>query len=311
MSPDITVLVCTYNRAADLKELLESVCCQRCDGFDYEILVVDNNSTDSTRATVRSASETASIAVRYLFEPRQGKSFALNSGLEEAQGELVAVIDDDQLMPDDYLSTVVQAFRDHPGVTFIGGKVLPMWEVDPPSWLTPNHWSPLGMSDYGQEAFMVDEDRPVCLLTCTFRVDDLKSVGGFRKELGVTGSNGIGSTEDAEIQARLWRSGRRGLYMPQLVLRHRAPAERVTKEHFLRWHRGHGRFRALYAEPEAERSWFRLLGVPSHMYRQALLDVFALMKHSIAGGDAAFEYKTRLWFFFGFVQERLKRVLLR
>lgn len=303
---DLTVLVCTYNRADDLSELLESVLAQPTDGrFEYEVFVVDNNSSDRTRAAVEALIARGSPRLRYQFEGRQGKSFALNTGLASARGEIVAIIDDDQLMPPGYLIEMMAAFRGQPEVAFIGGKVLPIWEEEPPSWLTPQHWGPIGMADYGDEPIKVNEHRAICLLTCAFRIADLRSVGGFRLELGVTGSDAIGGIEDAEIQERLWRSGRPGLYLPALVLRHRAPRRRLTHAHFLRWHRGHGRFRALHREVGAEHSRAWLFDVPGYIYRQALLDLFGWLGNMARGrSERAFDNRARLCFFKGFFQQR-------
>src|SRR5262245_16316067 len=145
---DITVLVCTYNRREDLRELLASALSQQIDGlFTYEILVVDNNSSDGTRELVESLIAGGHEAVRYLFEPRQGKSFALNMGLDEAHGAIYLIADDDLVLPPDYLRRVWEAFRADPEVSVVAGKVLPLWSGAVPAWLTQAHWSALALCD--------------------------------------------------------------------------------------------------------------------------------------------------------------------
>lgn len=302
---DLTVLICTYNRARDLDELLETIDAQtHTDDSTFEVIVVDNNSTDDTGAVVGNWIARASLPLRYIREPRQGKSFALNHGLAEAAGEIVAIIDDDQLLPSDYLRELVAAFRARPDSAFIGGKVLPIWEAPPPQWLTPDHWGPIGMLDHGDEPFVVNAERPICLLTCAFRREDLLRVGGYREHLGVSGSS-IGSTEDADILERLWSTGREGYYLPALRLRHKAPAARLTRAYYRRWHRGHGRFQSLRRGPQVEASRLRIFDVPSHMYRQVLADLGSCVISAVRGSqEGTFRSAANVNFFLGFFAHR-------
>jgi glucosyl-dolichyl phosphate glucuronosyltransferase len=303
----LTVLICTYNRAADLRKAVHSAVGQQgLESGAYEVIVVDNNSTDGTRDVVAGFGPPTGVELRYYFEQRQGKSHALNTGLSNAAGAIVSIIDDDQIMPPNYAAELLRLFGEHPEASFIGGKVLPVWESEPPTWLTSERWSPIGMSDYGDEPFLVNAKRPVCLLTCAFRLADLNAVGGFRTELGVTGS-AMGSTEDAELLERLWSSGRPGRYEPSLVLRHLAPARRLTQSYYRRWHRGHGRYSALRREPSVERSSFRVLDVPSHMYRQAVLDGMRWVSRALRRDrEAAFNLECSLCFFSGFLAQRTR-----
>jgi glycosyltransferase involved in cell wall biosynthesis len=309
MAPDIAILICTYNRSTGLAALLETACNQSSANFGYEVIVVDNNSSDDTKSVIQSIQRRATQPPRYVFEGRQGKSFALNTGLEHVNAPLCVIIDDDQSMPEDYLSRLVTSFAENAAISFIGGKVLPIWEITPPEWLTPGHWSPLGMADHGDEPFFVDQDCDICLLTFAFRVEDVLSIGGFRNELGVTGSR-MGSTEDADLIGRLIANGKRGIYMPELVLRHHAPLRRMTRQYYYRWHYGHGGFSALRRDEEVERASFQLLDVPSHMYRQAFSDLRRSLLSRVFGRiDDSFDPELRLSFFFGFFAQRAKSKL--
>lgn len=304
MKPDISVLVCTYNRADDLAILLESLCNQDGCGFTYEVVVVDNNSTDSTRDRVEEVCEHAQVVPRYLFEARQGKSYALNRGLAAIRATRCLVIDDDQTVPQGYLALLLKTFGDHPDVSFIGGKVLPIWEIPPPEWLTKEHWAPLGMADYGDEPFFVDQHRQVCLLTFAFDVEAVIGAGGFRDDLGVMG-NQMGSTEDAELIQRLIATGRKGLYWPELLLHHHAPSNRMTREYYRRWHFGHGGYYAQWRNVEVESSRFRILDVPGHIFRQMLRDVGNLIYNYLIGDSkATFALQLRLCFSHGFIRRR-------
>ena len=301
--PAITLLVCTYNRAHDLRELLETALVQETDGeFDYEILVVDNNSTDATRGVVDA--HAASGRVRYLFEARQGKSYALNTGLAAARADLYVIVDDDFLLPRDWVKTIVRAFHDRPDLSFVSGRVLPFWMGPVPAWLGPEHWSAIALADYGETAFEASSDRQVCLLACAFRRADVMAVGGYEGRLGVSASR-IGGVEDLEILQRLWAAGRKGLYLPGLSFQHKVQPSRLTRAYHRRWHTDHGRSYAQLRDADFEESSARLWDVPLHVFRglaSALVRCTALQLRGRR--DEAFLEETRIRFFLGFIAER-------
>jgi glycosyltransferase involved in cell wall biosynthesis len=304
--PILTLLVCTFNRAGDLSELLRTALAQETDGtFTYEILVVDNNSTDDTRRVVDGFRARGHTNVRYLFEPRQGKSHALNTGLDAIRTPLYTIADDDFVLPPDWVQRIVDVFRGRPEVSFVSGKVLPFWQGTVPSWLTQDHWSAVALADYGDREFEASAANPVCLLACSFRLADVRAAGGYDAALGVSARQ-IGGVEDLEILQRLWNSGRKGLYVPAIHFQHKVGASRLTKRYHRRWHAGHGRFYAALREPAFELSSKRVLGVPGHVYRQAADAAAAWCGQVLRlNFDRAFLFETRLWFFAGFVRSRL------
>jgi glycosyltransferase involved in cell wall biosynthesis len=302
---DISLLVCTYNRCKDLRELLETALAQDTGGeFSYEIVVVDNNSTDKTRDTVKDFIEAGHGNLRYLFEARQGKSYALNTALDAAAGWAYVITDDDFILPTGWLRDIYHAFRSHPEAAVISGKVLPRWEGEVPAWLTKDHWSAIAMADYGEQPFYADEQNQICLLAGAFRRAPVQDVGGYEPELGVSPDQ-IGGIEDLDILQRLWKAGHRALYQPHIAFEHKVGANRLTKAYHRRWHKGHGRFYAALRDERMEASIGYLLGVPAHLYRQALNDALAWVKCRVLRRDAeAFVHETRLCFFAGFFNKR-------
>ncbi len=302
---DVTLLVCTFNRSTDLRELLQTAVSQKTNGtFTYEILVVDNNSTDDTRATVESFITDGHRNLRYILEPRQGKSFALNTGLKAAAGKIFTITDDDFILPPDWVSKIVEAFAQYPGASFVSGKVHPAWQGPVPSWLTRDHWAAVALADYGDEPFFTDENHQICLLACSFRKDDVRAVGGYRGDLGVS-RNRIGGVEDLEILQRLWHSGRKGIYQPHIGFQHKVQAARLSKAYHRRWHMGHGRFYANLRDENFERSSVRFFDVPGHVYRQLASSILKWIKCTmLLKSDAAFSEETKLRFLFGFLLER-------
>jgi glycosyltransferase involved in cell wall biosynthesis len=235
------VVVSTYNRAPQLRAALDALLTQSGD-IPYEVIVVDNNSTDDTSAVVASLADSAGGRLRYTFEPRQGLSHGRNSGIASCDAPLIALTDDDVCVARDWILQIRRTFDAHPTIDYIGGRVLPRWQAPPPEWLTTAHWAPLALQDYGPEPFVTGRDRAICLVgaSLAFRRQVFDVVGPFSPALGRI-KDGIGSTEDHDMQLRTWRAGMRGLYAPAVLSFADVTADRMVRAYHRRWHRGHGR----------------------------------------------------------------------
>ncbi|HEV3485992.1 MAG TPA: glycosyltransferase, partial [Vicinamibacterales bacterium] len=232
----LTVAICTYNRAPSLLTALRALVAQRDPATPFEIIVVDNNSTDGTCGAVQSFG----AAVRYIFEPRQGLSHARNTAIEAATGDIIAFTDDDVEVGPGWAAVLQHAVATHPDVDCFGGRVLPRWHEQPPVWLTRAHWGPLALQDHGEEPRIFDAQNPLCLIgaNVAFRRSVFARVGHF-SPLVQRVKDGIGSTEDHELLLRLYADGGRALYLPDLLVTTEIPQERLTREYHRRWHRGH------------------------------------------------------------------------
>jgi cellulose synthase/poly-beta-1,6-N-acetylglucosamine synthase-like glycosyltransferase len=184
--------------------------------------------------------------IRYAFEPRQGLSHGRNAGIALARSPIIAFTDDDVRVADDWIVQLKRAFDTHPDVAYIGGRVLPQWLAPPPPWLTNAHWAPLALQDYGPDVQVSGRDRAVCLVgaNLAFRRQLFERVGIFTASFGRV-KDGIGSTEDHDIQLRAWRAGLWGLYVPSIVVVADVTADRLEKRYHRRWHQGHGRHCAM------------------------------------------------------------------
>jgi glucosyl-dolichyl phosphate glucuronosyltransferase len=275
-----TVLVCTYNRAPHLRQTLEALrAMDAVPDCHVDIIVVDNNSTDDTAAVAAQAVRDPGIPVTLLREPRQGKSFALNRGLADARGDIIALTDDDVLPSAGWLARIVADFRER-DVTFVFGKVLPRWSrVPPPELLTrraQDVWGPLAIVDYGDvAAAYVPESTGQRLpigANLAFARTALATIGGWRNDLGKV-NNTLISGEDHEIFMRLRRLGLyAGYYDPLVTVRHYVPASRLTRRYFRNWFFWHGKTEALMLDdlyPNLEMSSVpSVAGVPRFLYRQ-------------------------------------------
>src|SRR5687767_3515333 len=145
-----TVIVCTYNRCESLAETLDSLCQMRVPAeIAWDLIVVDNNSTDATRATVeRAAEKWRGLSIRYIFEKTPGLSYARNAGVMASTASIIAFTDDDVLVEEDWLVRIVNAFETRQ-VQCVGGPIRPYWLAPRPSWLTDGLLPVLAMLDYG------------------------------------------------------------------------------------------------------------------------------------------------------------------
>ena len=302
---DITALICVYNGLPVIEESIRSILAQRTNGlFSFEVLAVDNNSSDGGVTLLKEVEAAHSGVLRVISEGQQGKSYALNAGLAAARGHIVSVIDQDEILPPNWLAEIWEAFEVYPDAAFVGGKVLPIWPSALPPWVTPEHWSPLAICDYGDKPRRIDRNTPLCLLAGSFRRLDLVAVGGYREDLGIQPGR-LGSVEDDDVYKRLIESGRQGIYLPAIMLYHRIELQRITRQYHRRWHQGHGRYYGKMRLPSHEASRWRLLGVPGHMWRQAATDVRSWLACTFRRDEAhAFSSELRLRFFLGFVRNR-------
>lgn len=304
---DVSVVIGTYNRGHMLGAALESLMTQEANGVRYEVIVVDNNSTDNTREVIHSFAG-RNIAVRYIFEGRQGISHARNAGISRSHSPLVAFTDDDIRVAADWITTIKRSFDAHPEVGFIGGKVLPVWTETPPAWLTRDHWMPLGLQDHGDSQFYLDQNKVIGVISANLAVrrELFDRVGMFTPQVHRVKS-GIGTMEDHEFIIRLWQAGVIGLYLPRLLVHAPVERERTRKKYHRRWHKGHGRSYAILREERMEKASWYLFGVPAHLYRQAMSDTMGLIKNWLWRREShAFLCEVHLWFFLAFWLKRLQ-----
>ena len=303
--PAISVVLCTWNRATLLEGALAALVRQN-DPPDHEIVVVDNVSPDDTRHVIELYAA-AHPEIRYVRERAAGLSHARNTGMASTTGSMVAFTDDDVRVPPEWLRVIATTSARHPDAAFFGGPVLPEWPASVPAWLTDDRWNALGAQSYGSQAFKVGDSRPVCLIGANLivRRPALNHIGPFNPAVQRV-HDGIGSTEDDEYQRRLWAAGAHGVYEPMLHVGAVISADRLTKRYHRRWQFGHGRHIARMQVPEMEDARLRILGIPSHLVRQAGVDaVHAVSSRLRRNTAAAFDAELRIWFTAGFIRERL------
>ena len=307
--PALSVVMSTYNRGALLEGAIRSVLAQREHTAPFELIIVDNNSSDATREIVERVAA-SDPRVRYVFEPQQGLSSARNTGIRVAAAPLVAFTDDDVRATPDWIAALLRAFDESPEADFVGGRVLPLWPSSPPAWLTREHWAPLALVDYGEDRLEITATNSLCLVgaNVAFRVSVFEHIGMFATDFQRV-KDRIGSIEDHEFQLRLLRAGRSGVYDPRITIQAEVQPNRLQRRYHRRWHQGHGHFHALLRSEDVEQTRTgTLFGVPAHLYRRALMDVIAWASALLRRHEArAFAYELRLRFSYEFFKTRRRQ----
>jgi glycosyltransferase involved in cell wall biosynthesis len=239
---NVTLILCTYNRSASLSRALESVAASELPAaVEWEVLVVDNNSTDETRAVVEGFCRQHPGRFRYLFESRQGLSQARNAGIREARGDILAFMDDDVTVEPSWLQVLTSSLR---GVEWAGsgGRIFLERTFSPPRWLALDGpyslAGVLGVFDRGDKPGELDWAPYGSNMA--FRRSMFEKYGGFRTDLGRCGDQLLNG-EDTEFGRRLVQAKERLRYEPSAVVYHQVPENRVRKEYFLGWYFDFGR----------------------------------------------------------------------
>jgi glycosyltransferase involved in cell wall biosynthesis len=307
----VSVVMSTKDRCHLVGHAIESVLAQTTDRLRYELVVVDNNSSDDTPSVVRLLERSFRDVVRYVLERRDGVSHGRNAGIAASRGSIVAFIDDDVRVAPGWLSNAARLLRRNQRIQYLGGPVLPVWATEPPPWLTREHWSPLAVSDHGSTPFEVPTVRPICLISANLfiRRAALDRVGWF--------DPAFSRCQDRELMLRLWQAGLIGLYAPDVAAETIVPAERLTRSYHRHWHRTHGEFvsRMPLREHRVEGRWIVetsargrfFLGAPLFEYR-ALVQHVAQWAHCHATSrpDEAFTHELRARYSLAFIRSSIQ-----
>jgi glycosyltransferase involved in cell wall biosynthesis len=301
---DITVVLCTYNRGGSLARTIDSLAgLELPPAVDWDLLVVDNNSTDNTPAVVERARVRHGRRCRYLFEPQQGKSFALNAGIRASDAPILAFVDDDVVVEPSWLWKLTAALQDGRWAG-AGGRILPLGTLELPRWLdgrSPYALAPVVVFDppYGEGPLA----EPPWGTNMAFRREMFAKYGGFRTDLGPRPDSAIRS-EDTEFGARLLAAGERLRYEPSAVVYHAVSAERLNQAYFLQWWFGKGQADIREHGVERGAKCF-IAGAPLYLWRR--LAVWGIRWLLTPGAARRFDCKRKAWGIAGAIAECRRR----
>ncbi len=243
-----SVCICTYNGVASIGMVIEALAAQTQPLETWELLVIDNASTDGTSDSAnRLIKKIFAGSGRVVHEEQLGVSFARAKAAQEARGEIICFLDDDNIPAPDFVAGAIRAFADRPAVGALGGKILPVWETPPNALaLAVQHFA-LAICDHGDKAFRhCSKNGPVGAGLC-IRSKILKAIyfecGAAAKVTGHRGG-GVRGGDDFVLGILTWQLGYECWYEPSLKIQHLLPARRMEKEYLLQLYEGIGRGQA-------------------------------------------------------------------
>ncbi|NMB37410.1 MAG: glycosyltransferase family 2 protein [Bacteroidales bacterium] len=232
----ISVIICTYNRDKYIYGVLQSIALNDYPKSKYEIVLVNNNSTDNTEAEVaRFASDYPDVTLRTFVETNQGLSYARNRGIKESGGNILIYVDDDATVNKEYLSGYAAFFEANPDISAAGGPIIPDYEEgEEPEWMT--YFIKRLLTAY---LYFGDKEREFPGKNypgggnAAYRKAVFEKVGLYNVELGRSGGN-LGGGEEKDIFNKMIAAGMKFRYIPQPVLYHKIPKYKLEKDYFNR-----------------------------------------------------------------------------
>ena len=229
----VSLIIATYNGAKKLPTTLESLTKQTLESDVWEVVVVNNNSTDNTAEVVTEfAKSHPELRVKLVFEPQQGLSYARNRGIDESEGEYIIIIDDDEIACPDLLSEYYEFWDTRPHVVAAGGKITPHYPKRRPRWMSRITERPIaGTLDLGNEIREFPDGKYFGGGNMGLRRTAINYYGKFDPNLGRRGSKLLGG-EEKELYMRYYTSGEDIYYLPKAEIFHVIDESRLTRTYF-------------------------------------------------------------------------------
>jgi glycosyltransferase involved in cell wall biosynthesis len=292
--PLVSILVCTHNRSACLQQALASLVRQKTSLGKFEIIVVDNASSDDTREVVMRFCE-HHAQVRYLYEPRLGVAIARNTGARASSARYIAYFDDDLIAEEDCLHHLLSPFQELAQAPLaVMGKVELLWHRGRPAWFPENHESLLSRFDLGSDSRWMGPEDYLITMNVAFERETFVKTGGIREDLSRRGRMLICSG-DNDIFNRYMKLKLPIFYQPKALVHHLVLAPRQTRAWLFKRAFGEGASMAIARWAGAPR-----FQVFRHSFYDAKLiaqSVFEVSKNCLIGGniqEAAYILSRRL-----------------
>jgi len=295
----LSVIICTYNRDAHIERALQSLVAQDFDKKDFEIIVVDNNSTDKTAEIIQNFRDKhLDFNIVLDKETRQGLSFARNKGIALAQGKYLSFIDDDGIAKPDYVTQIKKYVQQYSNIYAFGGKVLPTYETQKePIWMSRYIERIISVVDLGEAVKKLKNTYPVgCNMI--FKKSLFEHIGGFNTDLKLR-------SDDKYIFYKIWSEHYDVLYLPKVVVWHYIDAFRTTPEYVKKVSKLNGEAEYIRIKSTGVNCpWamiFRLFDYLFKVSASVILWVFFALKGQFVKGKMLF---ISLWYqFMGFISK--------
>ena len=280
----ISVVICTYNRAAYIFDAMDSLYKQTLARDSYEVIVVNNNSSDTTQAVCESFITSHNDAQFYYFnETEQGASFARNTGATHVQSPLLCFMDDDAVADADYLERIVNFFEEHPDAGGLGGRIIPKYIPAEPKWMSHYVSSLVGHFHYSDTATVFQTGKYPLESNMIIRKKDFDAVGGFNNALpGVVGTLRIGG-EGKDFFLKLQALGKTIYYDPAIRVHHVVETAKLTHQYMYRVASGIGRGERVRMKQKGSFAFYQKIG--EYIFKLGASAVLGI-KYTLQGAPA-------------------------
>lgn len=289
----ISVVICTYNRAKFIGEALDSLAKQTLLPDLFEIVIVNNNSTDDTEAICKDfINNQADLNIQYVVETNQGLSYARNRGIAVSKHPIITYIDDDAYAKPDFLQHIFDFFIQNPDTVGLGGRVIPRYEIKEPEWMNPYLDGFVAKLDKGEEQLKFSANEYPVGCNMTYIKEILQKVGGFNNKLKWR-------ADDKYIGIKVREHSDQVYYLPQLAVEHSIDAYRTSDENFKKFCLKFGNEEAIRVKDIG--TWSYLKKGIEYLFKLAASFVLMLdfsLKGSLPKGTYTFKY--RWWATIGF-----------
>jgi len=307
---DISVIVCTFNRADNLPECVAHLDRQNdLTGVEWEVVIVDNNSTDDTADVVTDLQSRSAASIRYVFEAEQGLSAARNRGIAETASPYLCFIDDDIRVEPQWLRAVFDGFKER-SADAVGGRILVQSAAPVPAWINEDMRGFLGHRDLGNEPHYMDGVTEFPFggnMALSRRI--IEQVGGFDTRMGRKGEGKkrqeLFKGEETDYFRRVAAAGGRLYYVPDATVHHKILPHQLKKQFFRTIHFNAGYQRALLDEVRYPRCVFH---IPLFLFRQTGTAAARYVSQLITKGpSSAFRQQMNVGYFFGMMMGYARR----
>lgn len=307
---ELSIIICTFNRAENLSECFKHLDSQINVGdLQWEVVLVDNNSNDNTHTTVEELAKIFAFNIRYIFEPEQGLSFARNRGISETTSRYIIFIDDDIRPVPEWLSSIYSTFRNN-DCDAVGGRILVESPETLPSWITPDMYGFLGQQDFGDIPHQMDGKKEFPFGgNMAFQRRVIEKIGCFDTGMGRKGGtdnrDGLFKGEETDFFHRLADSGGTIYYEPRATVRHKILPYQLKKRFFRILHYNAGILKAIKDNQKIDRSIF---GIPLFLFPQLFRSILKYITLLITVGPSnAFRQQMNIGYFIGMIAGYYKK----
>ncbi|MDP4620016.1 MAG: glycosyltransferase family 2 protein [Sediminibacterium sp.] len=238
----LSIIICSYNRASYISDALTSLYCQSAGLNEFEVIIVDNNSTDNTKEVYAIWRQTNTNGqFTFISETKQGASFARNNGAAIAKGEWVCFMDDDAVATPNYVENFLKHIQNKPDAVGFGGRIIPKYIPSEPKWMSYYVSSLVGNFDYAPIACAFENGKYPLESNMIVKKSVYDQIGGFNVNLpGVVGTLRIGG-EGKELFYKILALGHIIYYDPAICVHHVVEVKKLTSEYMYRVASGIGR----------------------------------------------------------------------